>query len=61
MMFLFVLSFALQVDAGYSTNSMAFPSLAVRNINLPCLTGTRSISFHIRLGKKLRVLFCLLY
>lgn len=61
MMLLVVSSFALQVDAGYSSNSMAFPLLAVKNINLPCLTGTPSISFHIHLGRKLRVLFCLLY
>lgn len=60
-MLLIVSSFALQVDADCSTNSMAFPSFAVKNINLLCLTGTPSISFHSHLGRKLRVPFCLLY
>lgn len=61
MVLLIVSSFALKVDAGYSTNSMAFPSLAVRSINLPHLTGKPSISLHFHLGRKVKVLFCLLY
>lgn len=54
-MLLIASSFALQVDAGFSSKSMAFSSLAVRNVNWSCLTGTTSILFHIHLDKKLRI------
>lgn len=55
MILLIASSFVLQVDVGFSSNSMAFSSLAVRNINLSSLTGTAPILFHIHLDRKLRV------
>lgn len=55
MMLLIAFSFVLQVNAGFFSKSLAFSSLAVRNINASCLTGTVSILLHIRLDRKLRV------